>query len=74
MRSAVLPILTFGLFAMVVADRVSKALAATADEVGAGSSVGADLDRGLSAAAIGRLASLSGNSSAARGAERTSTR
>jgi hypothetical protein len=44
MRSAVLPILTFGLFAMVVADRVSKALAATADEVGAGSSVGADLE------------------------------
>jgi len=44
MRSAVLPILTFGLFAMVVADRVSKALAATVDEAGAGSSVGADLE------------------------------
>ncbi|HZA99315.1 MAG TPA: hypothetical protein VE399_11085, partial [Gemmatimonadales bacterium] len=44
MRSAVLPIVTFGLFAMVVADRVSKALASTVAEAGAGSSVGADVD------------------------------
>ena len=46
MRSAVLPIVTFGLFAMVVADRMSKALASTVDEAGAGSSVGADLEAG----------------------------
>ena len=44
MRSAVLPIVTFGLFAMVVADRMSKALASTVDEAAAGSSVGADLE------------------------------
>ncbi|HET6779112.1 MAG TPA: matrixin family metalloprotease [Gemmatimonadales bacterium] len=44
MRSAVLPIVTFGLFAMVVADRMSKALASTVDEMGAGHSVTADLD------------------------------
>ena len=44
MRSAVLPIVTFGLFAMVVADRMSKALASTVDEARAGSSVGADLE------------------------------
>jgi hypothetical protein len=31
MRSAVLPLVTFGLFAMVVADRISHALAASAD-------------------------------------------
>ncbi len=36
MRSAVLPIVTFGLFAMVVADRVSKALASTVDEARVG--------------------------------------
>lgn len=46
MRSAVLPIVTFGLFAMVVADRMSKALASTVDEAGAGSSVGADPEAG----------------------------
>ena len=40
MRSAVLPIVTFGLFAMVVADRMSKALASTVDEAG----VGAELE------------------------------
>ena len=44
MRSVVLPIVTFGLFAMVVADRMSKALASTVDETAAGSSVGADLE------------------------------
>ncbi len=42
MRSAVLPVVTVVLFAMVVADRVSKALAST-DGVAA-SSVGADLE------------------------------
>ena len=44
MRSAVLPIVTFGLFAMVVADRMSKALASTVDEAAAGSPVSADLE------------------------------
>ena len=44
MRSAVLPIVTFALFAMVVADRVSKALASTVDEASAGSPVRADLE------------------------------
>lgn len=39
MRSAVLPIVTFGLFAMVVADRMSKAVAST-DRMGADHSVG----------------------------------
>jgi Matrixin len=41
MRSAVLPLITFGLFAIVVADRVSKALASTVDVTGADSSVSA---------------------------------
>ncbi len=41
MRSTVLPIITFGLFAMVVADRMSKALAATVEDVGGGSSASA---------------------------------
>ena len=44
MRSAVLPIVTFGLFAMLVADRVSKAVASTVDETGAGSTVSADME------------------------------
>jgi YD repeat-containing protein len=44
MRSTVLPIVTFGLFAMVVADRMSKALASTVDEAGTGSSVSADVE------------------------------
>jgi hypothetical protein len=44
MRSAVLPIVTFGLFAMVVADRVSKALATTVDEAGADTSASAELE------------------------------
>ena len=47
MRSAVLPIVTFGLFAMVVADRMSKALASTVHEAAAGSSVGTDLESAL---------------------------
>jgi hypothetical protein len=42
MRSTVLPIVTFGLFAMVVADRMSKALASTVDTVGADSSASVD--------------------------------
>ena len=43
MRSAVLPLVTFGLFAMVVADRMSKALASTVEGEGA-DSVSADLE------------------------------
>jgi Zn-dependent protease with chaperone function len=39
MRSAVLPLVTFGLFAMVVADRMSKALASTVNEAASGSPV-----------------------------------
>jgi hypothetical protein len=42
MRSAVLPILTFGLFAMVVADRMSKALASTVEPADSSARAGLD--------------------------------
>ncbi len=54
MRSAVLPIVTFGLFAMVVADRMSKALASTVDEAGAGSSASSDIESPAGSADAGR--------------------
>jgi hypothetical protein len=54
MRSAVLPIVTFGLFAMVVADRMSKALASTVNEAGTDSSASTDLESPAGAVDPGR--------------------
>jgi hypothetical protein len=58
MRSVVLPIVTFGLFAMVVADRVSKALASTVAEAGADSSASADLQPRAGSVDTGRSGAI----------------
>jgi hypothetical protein len=54
MRPVVLPILTFGLFAMVVADRVSKALASPVDQAGADSTVSADQESAAPGSGAGK--------------------